>query len=266
MRAQKKHSKLKFLPLCCPLFTSLCLIFTCTGLRQWPNSLGMSLAALFAAALFLILTGIVVGLIVADYNTLDGILRDIPTPKRSRIARRGFLEDALKALLDYQAQQYRSDILYRQAEANALQNQINPHFLYNTLESIRGHALVENCSSIADMAEALSSMFRYSISAGEMITTIRAELENVSHYVYIQKYRFGNRFSLRQQVEYDSLMDTSIPKLLHILRMDVHRRARALRQQLQTEHVVKMVIGQQNRAKLPSRTNNAARERLIRRI
>ena len=52
----------------------------------------------------------------------------------------------------------------RQAQYQALQNQINPHFLYNTLESIRSEALISGLDSVADMCEALAGFFRYTIS------------------------------------------------------------------------------------------------------
>ena len=94
-------------------------------------------------------------------------------------------------------QQYTSDILYKQAELDALQSQINPHFLYNTLDSIRGQALAEGAEDIADMAEALSTFFRYSISNRNNVVTLDEELENAQNYFMIQQFRFNNRFSLQ---------------------------------------------------------------------
>lgn len=94
-------------------------------------------------------------------------------------------------------QQYTSDILYKQAELDALQSQINPHFLYNTLDSIRGQALAEGAEDIADMAEALSTFFRYSISNRNNVVTLDEELENVQNYFMIQQFRFNKRFCLQ---------------------------------------------------------------------
>ena len=88
-------------------------------------------------------------------------------------------------------------MLVKQAELNALQNQINPHFLYNTLECIRGKAMVQGAEQIANMTEALSAFFRYSISIQENLVTLEQELQNTKNYFLIQKYRFGNRFHLR---------------------------------------------------------------------
>ena len=91
---------------------------------------------------------------------------------------------------------YATDILNKQAELDALQSQINPHFLYNTLDSIRGQALSEGAEDIADMTEALSTFFRYSISNRNHIVTLEEELENIQNYFVIQQFRFNNRFRL----------------------------------------------------------------------
>ena len=104
----------------------------------------------------------------------------------------------------------------KQAELAALQSQINPHFLYNTLDSIRGQALIENNIEIAKMVEALAGFFRYSISRKGELVTLREELVNVKNYMMIQQYRFANRFSLEilidkeDEIAYDFL----IPRLI----------------------------------------------------
>lgn len=84
----------------------------------------------------------------------------------------------------------------RQAQYLALQNQINPHFLYNTLESIRSEALIAGLTSVADMTEALATFFRYTISKVENLVSVEEELENCRTYFRIQQYRFGERLSL----------------------------------------------------------------------
>jgi Predicted signal transduction protein with a C-terminal ATPase domain len=84
----------------------------------------------------------------------------------------------------------------RQAQYLALQNQINPHFLYNTLEGIRGEALCAGLETVAQMTEALATFFRYTISNLENLVTVEEELENVKNYVLIQQYRFDDRFKL----------------------------------------------------------------------
>ncbi len=103
----------------------------------------------------------------------------------------------------------------KQAKISALQSQINPHFLYNTLECIRSEALLYECQSIANMAKALAAFFRYSISKKESIVTIRDELRNIENYFLIQSYRFENKFTLdiKVQEEDQEVYDYLIPKL-----------------------------------------------------
>lgn len=110
----------------------------------------------------------------------------------------------------------RIDLNKRQAQYLALQNQINPHFLYNTLESIRGEALIAGLDSVADMTEALAKFFRYTITKVENLVSVEEELDNCETYFGIQKYRFGDRLKLH--VEYDEedqdiIMNCRIPKL-----------------------------------------------------
>ena len=113
------------------------------------------------------------------------------------------------------ANQYSSALLKNQAEFWALQNQINPHFLYNTLDSIRGAAISEGRREIAEMIEALSSYFRYCISTDEEILTLEEELDNVENYFFIQQYRFEDRLTLiKMYDETDGeLMRCLIPKM-----------------------------------------------------
>ena len=66
----------------------------------------------------------------------------------------------------------------KQAEYLALQNQINPHFLYNALEAIRTDALLANCPDIAETTEALATFFRYTISNVQEYVTFSDELDN----------------------------------------------------------------------------------------
>ena len=108
------------------------------------------------------------------------------------------------------------DLNKRQAQYLALQNQINPHFLYNTLESIRGEALIAGLDGVADMTEALAKFFRYTITKVENLVSVEEELDNCETYFGIQKYRFGDRLRLHIEYdpeEYEQIMNCQIPKL-----------------------------------------------------
>lgn len=103
----------------------------------------------------------------------------------------------------------------KHAELLALQNQINPHFLYNTLEAIRGDALCEGVDSIADTTEALSTFFRYTITNTGNLVSVEDELENVENYFKIQQYRFGDKLNMKVNFpdDYSRILECKLPKL-----------------------------------------------------
>ncbi len=104
----------------------------------------------------------------------------------------------------------------RQAQYLALQNQINPHFLYNTLESIRSEALMADLCEVADMTEALASFFRYTISKVENLVSVEEEIENCLGYFSIQQYRFADRIQLTVECDKDDqeeIYRCRLPKL-----------------------------------------------------
>lgn len=101
----------------------------------------------------------------------------------------------------------------KQAEYLALQNQINPHFLYNALEAIRGDAICAGLDSVVEATEALSSFFRYSITGVDKLVTLEEEIENVEDYFVIQYYRFGDKMKLKIDYPEDEVIHLKIPKL-----------------------------------------------------
>lgn len=108
------------------------------------------------------------------------------------------------------------EMLRKKSEYTALQSQINPHFLYNTLETIRSQAITDRNKEIAEMVERLSSIFRYSISRkGEMVT-LRDELNNIRNYMKIMEFRFYDRFALEIDIDEDEgrVYDLYIPRLI----------------------------------------------------
>ena len=107
-----------------------------------------------------------------------------------------------------------AEIYARQVELAALQSQINPHFLYNTLDAIRGQAIQENNREVAMMIQTLSAFFRYSISRKGNAVTLRDELDNVQNYMKIQQYRFEDRFRLEMEIDDPEVYDYYVPRLI----------------------------------------------------
>ena len=102
----------------------------------------------------------------------------------------------------------------KQAEYLALQNQINPHFLYNALEAIRTDALLADCEDIAETTEALATFFRYTISNVKEYVTFSDELDNTENYFTIQRCRFGDKISMELELENEKLLEARMPKLI----------------------------------------------------
>ena len=96
-------------------------------------------------------------------------------------------------------------------QLSALQAQINPHFLYNTLNAIYWAARESGNGQVADMTEALSRLLREAVNIKELLVSVDRELEIVRHYIRIQKFRFGDRLDLSFDVSED-VSEMCIPK------------------------------------------------------
>lgn len=89
----------------------------------------------------------------------------------------------------------------RQAELSALQSQINPHFLYNTLDSINWMAINIGAHDISKMVSDLGQLFRLSLNKGNDMTLIKNEIEHLRCYMSIQAYRYNNKFTFIEQCD-----------------------------------------------------------------
>ncbi|MGI8386636.1 sensor histidine kinase [Robertmurraya sp. P23] len=107
----------------------------------------------------------------------------------------------------------RAQLKEREAELRALQAQIKPHFLYNTLDSMYWMASLENNHEVAKMAVALSETFKLSLNNGKDMIPVSKELEHIKHYLTIQNLRFNHRFMYVEEVD-PLLLDKEILKLL----------------------------------------------------
>lgn len=107
---------------------------------------------------------------------------------------------------------YRKQLLLKDASIRNLEQQIHPHFLYNVLDSIYLMAEAHGAPDIADMAHALASLFRASISGDTPTVSIRRELDHLDSYIQIQQIRFRDRIRFVRRCE-ESCLDILIPKL-----------------------------------------------------
>lgn len=106
-----------------------------------------------------------------------------------------------KQLLEEEAKNLRAINLLRATEIKALQNRINPHFLFNSLNMIIGTAYIEGAEKTTDLMELLGSYLRYNLDKFEKMVVLHEEIENVSGYLKIQKIRMGDRFNYKVDVD-----------------------------------------------------------------
>ncbi|GHT64320.1 hypothetical protein FACS1894110_03720 [Spirochaetia bacterium] len=97
-------------------------------------------------------------------------------------------------------------------EYRMLQNQITPHFLYNTLNSIKWMATIQNAGGIAEMTTALSRLLQSVSKDIRKVVPLRDELSLLNDYLIIQKYRYGDSVTLEKEIDDESLLDVLIPR------------------------------------------------------
>jgi two-component system, sensor histidine kinase YesM len=101
----------------------------------------------------------------------------------------------------------------RDLEYRMLQSQVNPHFLYNTLNSIKWMATIQNATGIVEMTTALSRFLKILSKETRELVTLRDELLLLDDYLVIQKYRYGGSVNFEKKIE-DGLLDTSVPRFI----------------------------------------------------
>jgi two-component system, sensor histidine kinase YesM len=122
------------------------------------------------------------------------------------------MEDMARDMVSTQARLYESELSQKQAEYSALQSQINPHFLYNTLNCISSIGLEYGSREIAQITSCMSKIFRYSIRKDELVR-IREELDCIQAYMNIISIRYENKFDMEIHVD-EALLELRTPKMI----------------------------------------------------
>ncbi len=170
--------------------------------------------------------------IIRPLRLVDGFIRSSTKhpAQRLRLGRKdeiGTVSASLNRMLDIQQEMnakiqlsqkkmYETELSKKQAQIIAYQNQINPHFLYNTLECIRDMALYYEADSIAEITMALSFLFRYAVK-GNSIVTIAEEAEYIQEYAKIIAYRFMGKISIDISMDPDAAGKEMVKMLLQPL-------------------------------------------------
>lgn len=119
----------------------------------------------------------------------------------------------IERINELQEENLHKERMVRESEIAALTSQINPHFLYNTLDTILWMAEYKDTEGVIDMVKALGHFFRLSLSGGASHITIKDEIEHIREYLYIQKKRYGDKLNYSFDLD-ENIMDVRIPKII----------------------------------------------------
>lgn len=108
--------------------------------------------------------------------------------------------------------EYEAQLSLNQAKYNALQAQINPHFLYNTLDTMSSIADIKGCPEVSALSQSLSNIFRYSLDMKNPFSTVAGEIAHLKNYIYVMNVR------MREDIEYvfdveDTILKSSMPRI-----------------------------------------------------
>lgn len=178
------------------------------------------IAALVILAIFMLILYMLFRIINKPINRICSRIRLIATGDFSKdagletddefgVIGRGINEMSLniKELIEKNKENQRQKKNY---EFKMLQNQVNPHFLYNTLNSIKWMATVQNSTGIVEMTAALARMLRRIAEIREETVTVEKELEFISDYIVIQSYRYGGSFTMHYNMADERLKKAKI--------------------------------------------------------
>jgi sensor histidine kinase yesM len=101
----------------------------------------------------------------------------------------------------------------REYEINALYSQINPHFLYNTLDTIIWMAEFQDTEKVISITKALSNFFRISLSNGKEKIPLKEEINHIKEYLYIQKQRYEDKLEYKISIQ-EELKNIEVPKII----------------------------------------------------
>lgn len=122
------------------------------------------------------------------------------------------INDLAENVVSLMKQELENERVKKDYEYQMLQSQINPHFLYNTLNSIKWMATIQNAPGIAEMTTSLSRLLKDISKGTTNLVTIKHELDLIQDYFTIQKYRYGGTITLSIDVQDESILECSILK------------------------------------------------------
>lgn len=231
LEALRNHSSTFVLPVGNSGWELICCMDFEHALRDYQFFSSYSIVAFSITAAFLLLLILIInGNIVSPIHTLYQEIEDITGIKTDRRITGhyasneiGGIAGIINRLLDHrkeisekmllsQKQLYQAELSRKTSDMNALESQVNPHFILNTLQCINGIAVANGVQMITGVVSGMSSILRYNLRERDIVT-IREELKIVRDYLRIIDIRFLNTFTWEISVAGD-LMDCTMPKMI----------------------------------------------------
>lgn len=192
----------------------------------WQNQKVLTKNLVTIAALMLLLA-VVIGYFTSKYLTkpLEKMTQTMKEIKEGNTKLRieevqrdeiGELAKSFNEMLDkietLISKEYETQLLLHQAEYNALQAQINPHFLYNTLDTMSSIADIQGCQQVGALCQSLSNIFRYSLDIKHPFSTVAKEIVHLKNYIYVMNVRMQDNIEYHFEIE-DSVLKETIPRI-----------------------------------------------------
>ncbi len=146
-------------------------------------------------------------------------IRDGNTALRTKISNKdeiGELGRNFNEMLDQmeslREKEYQTQKLLSQAEYKALQAQINPHFLYNTLDTMGSIAEIKNCGEVSRLSHSLASIFRYSLNMKNPFSSVSDEISHLKNYIYVMDMRMHDNIKYNFDIQ-EETFQMKVPRI-----------------------------------------------------
>lgn len=215
---------------------SLTLLMLCFGITLCFQNLGINIFLLISTTfLIVVASSLLLSLFLKEYNQRIYTLKE----EMHKVATGNFelgpvcigqdeisilyeeldamihsIQELMSKIVEEQVQKELLNSRQKDVEFKMLASQINPHFLYNTLETIRMKARVSNQPEIEDLVKMLAKIMRRNIQVGDNLVTFKSEVELVEYYLKIQSYRFGERIQYNIFIHCDISHEKIMPLII----------------------------------------------------
>lgn len=149
----------------------------------------------------------------SDFNILSETMYSMSTTIQENIEEINKRARIMQELNAQQIENLRIKSMYNQLELRRLQEQINPHFLFNCMTTLHHTAYIEGAPQTCEICSTMASLLRYNFRQCDTSVTLARELENLADFIYIQGIRFGNRIAVSTDIE-PGLTEVEMPRMI----------------------------------------------------